>query len=47
MAGKRFNDPIEPMTLANMRHNDVRSLDVQCSAATCGLPSAMLRGCGL
>jgi hypothetical protein len=27
----RFNDPIEPMTLANMRENGVRSLDVQCN----------------
>jgi hypothetical protein len=26
----RLNDPIEPMTLANMRENGVRSLDVQC-----------------
>jgi hypothetical protein len=24
------NDPIEPMDLANMRENGVRSLDVQC-----------------
>jgi hypothetical protein len=30
MASSRFNDPIEPMDLANMRQNDVRSLDVQC-----------------
>jgi hypothetical protein len=26
----RFNDPIEPKTLANMRENGVRSLDVSC-----------------
>jgi hypothetical protein len=26
----RSNDPIEPMTLANMRENGVRSLDVRC-----------------
>jgi hypothetical protein len=30
MAGGRFNDPIEPMTLQNMRENGVRSLAVQC-----------------
>jgi hypothetical protein len=30
MAARRFNDPIEPMTLQNMRHNGVRSLWVQC-----------------
>jgi hypothetical protein len=30
MARSRFNDPIEPMTLANMRENGVRSLSVQC-----------------
>jgi hypothetical protein len=30
MATKRFNDPIEPMTLQNMRENGVRSLAVQC-----------------
>jgi LSD1 subclass zinc finger protein len=30
MATKRFNDPIEPMDLANMRENGVRSLAVQC-----------------
>jgi hypothetical protein len=30
MAAVRFNDPIEPMDLANMRQNDVRSLSVQC-----------------
>jgi hypothetical protein len=29
MAEPRFNDPIEPMDLANMRQNGVRSLDVQ------------------
>jgi hypothetical protein len=29
MAGSRFTDPIEPMDLANMRQNDVRSLAVQ------------------
>jgi hypothetical protein len=26
----RFNEPIEPMTLANMRANGVRSLHVSC-----------------
>jgi hypothetical protein len=26
----RFNEPIEPMTLGNMRANGVRSLDVSC-----------------
>jgi hypothetical protein len=30
MAPSRFNDPIEPMDLANMRENGVRSLAVQC-----------------
>jgi hypothetical protein len=30
MARSRLNDPIEPMDLANMRANGVRSLDVQC-----------------
>jgi hypothetical protein len=30
-ARSRFNDPIEPMDLANMRQNGVRSLDVQCN----------------
>ena len=30
MAAVRFNDPIEPMDLANMRQNGVRSLAVQC-----------------
>jgi hypothetical protein len=30
MARSRFNDPIEPMTLQNMRANGVRSLAVQC-----------------
>ena len=30
MATKRFNDPIEPMTLGNMRANGMRSLDVSC-----------------
>jgi hypothetical protein len=30
MARSRFNDPIKPMTLENMRQN-VRSLDVQCN----------------
>jgi hypothetical protein len=27
----RFNEPIDPMTLGNMRANGVRSLDVSCS----------------
>jgi hypothetical protein len=27
----RSHDPIQPMDLANMRHNGVRSLDVQCN----------------
>jgi hypothetical protein len=31
MVQPRFNDPIEPMTLENMRENGVRSLDVQCN----------------
>jgi hypothetical protein len=30
MATRRFTDPIEPMTLGNMRENGVRSLDVTC-----------------
>jgi hypothetical protein len=30
MATKRPNDPIEPMTLANMHHNGVRYVWVQC-----------------
>jgi len=30
MAAVRFNDPIEPMDLANMRENGVRSLDIMC-----------------
>jgi hypothetical protein len=30
MAVTRFTDPIEPMDLANMRQNGVRSLAVQC-----------------
>jgi DNA-directed RNA polymerase subunit RPC12/RpoP len=30
MAVKRSDSPIEPMDLANMRANGVRSLDVQC-----------------
>jgi hypothetical protein len=30
MARSRFNDPIEPMTLGNMRENGVRSLSVTC-----------------
>jgi hypothetical protein len=30
MARSRFNDPIEPMTLSNMRENVVRSPDVRC-----------------
>jgi hypothetical protein len=35
MAARRFNDPIEPMTLGNMRANGVRSLDVSCTR--CGI----------
>jgi hypothetical protein len=31
MAKPRSTDPIEPMDLANMRANGVRSLDVQCN----------------
>jgi hypothetical protein len=27
----RLNDPIEPMTFANVRENGVGSLDAQCS----------------
>jgi hypothetical protein len=30
MAGPTSNDPIEPMTLGNMRDNGVRSLAVSC-----------------
>jgi hypothetical protein len=30
MATRRLDDPIEPMTLQNMRENGVRSLAVQC-----------------
>jgi hypothetical protein len=30
MAKPRFTDPIEPMDLANMRQNGVRSLAIQC-----------------
>jgi ribosomal protein S27E len=30
MAAVRFSDPIEPMDVANMRQNGVRSLAVQC-----------------
>jgi hypothetical protein len=30
MAAARFTEPIEPMDLANMRQNGVRSLAVQC-----------------
>jgi hypothetical protein len=30
MAATRMNEPIEPMTLGNMRANGVRSLDVCC-----------------
>jgi hypothetical protein len=30
MVASRFGSPIEPMTLANMRMNGVRSLDVSC-----------------
>ena len=30
MARARFNDPIESMTLQNMRENGVRSLDIMC-----------------
>jgi hypothetical protein len=33
MAKPRFNDLIEPMDLANMRQNGVRSLAVECSNA--------------
>ena len=31
MARPRLNNPIEPMDLANMRANGVRSLDIQCN----------------
>jgi hypothetical protein len=31
MSAARFNDPIEPMDLANVRQNGVRSLAVQCN----------------
>jgi hypothetical protein len=30
MSASRFNEPIEPMDLANMRQNGVRSLAIQC-----------------
>jgi hypothetical protein len=30
LAPNRFNDPIEPMTLQNMRENGVRTLAVTC-----------------
>jgi hypothetical protein len=30
MAARRLDEPIEPMTLGNMRANGVRSLDVSC-----------------
>jgi len=30
MVARRINEPIEPMTLGNMRANGVRSLDVCC-----------------
>jgi hypothetical protein len=30
MTARRINEPIEPMTLGNMRANGVRSLDVCC-----------------
>jgi hypothetical protein len=33
MSRSRFNYPIEPMTLGNMRENGVRSLSVQCHPA--------------
>jgi hypothetical protein len=39
MATRSFNDPIEPMDLANMRATGVRSLDVQC--LTCRHPITM------
>jgi hypothetical protein len=31
MARHRFNEPIEPMTLGNMRENGVRSLAIHAS----------------
>jgi hypothetical protein len=31
MASPSFKEPIEPMDLANMRANGVRSLDIQCN----------------
>jgi hypothetical protein len=30
MAARRISEPIEPMTLGNMRANSVRALDVSC-----------------
>jgi hypothetical protein len=30
MVARHLNEPIEPMTLGNMRENGVRSLDVSC-----------------
>jgi hypothetical protein len=35
MARPSSRDPIEPMDLANMRENGVRSLDVQCGSRVC------------
>ena len=37
MSHSRFNDPIAPMDLANMRENGVRSLWVQCNQCRHGL----------
>ncbi len=36
MAARHLNDPIEPMTLGNMRVSGLRSLDVSCWHATTG-----------
>jgi hypothetical protein len=36
MARSRFTDPIEPMDLANMRANGVRSLDIMCQHVAAG-----------
>jgi len=50
MATRRLDDVIEPMDLANMRQNGVRSLDIMClqcrhetvmNVDRCGTPAAM------
>jgi hypothetical protein len=44
MARSRFNDPIEPMDLANMRENGVRSLAIYCHQ--CHGPKMVCTKCG-